>query len=157
MSPHFWPTSWILLKQLLFLSPSWPLSQEPIRPLASWAIESEPIWARGIIVNNYLYPCEIELIFTVSQDVQTIQTFEKNLNKSNVWKEVKCQIEHEFEGNQVYFIQVHQFDDMWLQFLHSKRKNIRFKIPQRFEGFSLGKKTLWCHFIVGVLDWLTYW
>ena len=42
------------------------------------------------------------------QDVQTIQTFEKNLNKSNVWKQVKCQIEHEFEGNQVYFIQVHQ-------------------------------------------------
>ena len=117
-------------------------------------------WVRahlGSRNNCYLYPCEIELIFTVLQDVQTIQTFEKNLNKSNVWKQVKCQIEHEFEGNQVYFIQVHQFDDMWLQFLHSKRKNIRFKIPQRFKGFSLGKKTLWCHFIVGVLDWLTYW
>ena len=36
LSRHFWPTSFILLKQL-FLSPS-------------WAIDSEPIRARGIIV-----------------------------------------------------------------------------------------------------------
>ena len=42
-------SSWILLKQL-FLSPSWPLSQKPIRPSALWAIESELIRARGIIV-----------------------------------------------------------------------------------------------------------
>ena len=48
----FWPTSWILLKQL-FLSPSWALSQYPIRPSASWAIDSEPIRARGIIVNYH--------------------------------------------------------------------------------------------------------
>ena len=27
LSQYFWPTSWILRKQLLFLSPSWPLSQ----------------------------------------------------------------------------------------------------------------------------------
>ena len=46
--------SWILLKQLL-LSPSWPLSQQPISPSASWAIDSEPIWARGIIV-KYINP-----------------------------------------------------------------------------------------------------
>ena len=39
----FLPTRWILLKQLLFLSPSWPLSLWPIRPLASWAIDPEPI------------------------------------------------------------------------------------------------------------------
>ena len=42
----FLPTSWILVKQL-FLSPEWPLIQQP---LASWAIDSEPIGARGIIV-----------------------------------------------------------------------------------------------------------
>ena len=46
----FLPTSWILLKQL-FLSPSWPLSQYPIRPSASRAIDSEHIQARAIIVN----------------------------------------------------------------------------------------------------------
>ena len=40
LSRYFWPTSWILLKQL-FLS-------------ASWAIDSEPIRARGIIV-NYIF------------------------------------------------------------------------------------------------------
>ena len=51
MSRHFLPTSWIVLKQL-FLSPSWPLSQYPIWPLASWAIDSEPIRAQGIIVKN---------------------------------------------------------------------------------------------------------
>ena len=44
---------WILLKQL-FLSPSWALSQQPIRPSALWAIDSQPIWARGIIVNYYI-------------------------------------------------------------------------------------------------------
>ena len=48
-SRYFWPTSYIWLKQL-FLSPSWPLSQWPIRPSASWAIASGPIQARGIIV-----------------------------------------------------------------------------------------------------------
>ena len=52
LSRYFWPTSWILLKQL-FLSPSWwPLSQSYIRPSASWAIDSEPIRAWGIIVKN---------------------------------------------------------------------------------------------------------
>ena len=50
--------SWILLKQLL-LSPSWPLSQQPISPSASWAIDSEPIWARGIIVK---YINDIQII-----------------------------------------------------------------------------------------------
>ena len=40
LSRYFWPTSWILLKQL-FLSPSWRLSQWPMRPIR----------ARGIIVN----------------------------------------------------------------------------------------------------------
>ena len=52
MYRHFWPTSWILLKQL-FLSPSWPLSQWPIRPSPSSAIDSEPIGVRGIIVNYH--------------------------------------------------------------------------------------------------------
>ena len=50
LSRYFWPTGWIWLKQL-FLSPSPPLSQYPIRPSASWVIVSEPIRARGIIVN----------------------------------------------------------------------------------------------------------
>ena len=54
-SRYFRPTSWILLKHL-FLSPSWPLSQQPIRTSASWVIDSEPIRARGIIVKDiYLF------------------------------------------------------------------------------------------------------
>ena len=51
LSRFFLPTSWIFLKQL-FLSPSWPLSQQPIQPSASWAIALEPIQAQGIIVKH---------------------------------------------------------------------------------------------------------
>ena len=40
------------LDEILFLSPSWVLSQLPIRPSASWAIDSEPIRARGKIVKD---------------------------------------------------------------------------------------------------------
>ena len=37
-------------KTILFLLPSWPLSQKPIWPPASWAIDSEVIQAQGIII-----------------------------------------------------------------------------------------------------------
>ena len=50
LSRYFLSNCWMLLKQL-FLSPSWPLSQQPMRPKAKWAIDSEPIRARGMDVN----------------------------------------------------------------------------------------------------------
>ena len=37
-------------KRILFLLPSWALSQQPFQPSASWANDSEPIWAPVIIV-----------------------------------------------------------------------------------------------------------
>ena len=52
-----------LLKQL-FLSPSWPLCQYPIRPSASWAIALEPIRARGIIVKHVALHSECSQIFS---------------------------------------------------------------------------------------------
>ena len=53
-SRYFWPTSWILLKQL-FLSPSWPLSKLIAH---SAAIDSDPIRAWGIIVKYFAQPTE---------------------------------------------------------------------------------------------------
>ena len=39
LSRYFWPTGWILLKQL-FLSPSWPLSQWTMRPKALYFLNA---------------------------------------------------------------------------------------------------------------------
>ena len=51
----------IFLTTIIPLTPSWPLSQKPIRPSASWAIDSEPIRARGIIVNYTGNPHKVTL------------------------------------------------------------------------------------------------
>ena len=48
-----------ILKQL-FLSPSWPLSQERIRPSASWAIDSGAIRAQGMIV-KYVHWLSVDI------------------------------------------------------------------------------------------------
>ena len=42
-------TSYFDLTKTIFLLPSWPLSQQPMRPKAEWAIDSEPIRALRII------------------------------------------------------------------------------------------------------------
>ena len=65
----------MLLKQLL-LSPSWTLSQWPIRPSASWAIDSEPIRARGIIVKYSLLIPAIQSVAAIGCNIYNAKNCE---------------------------------------------------------------------------------
>ena len=71
----FWPTCWILLKQL-FLSPS-------------WAIDSEPIRAWGIIVNNTLKQCFTEDVNTTRQIFPSHSNL-GSVSKNSIPKKFTC-------------------------------------------------------------------
>ena len=86
----FSPTSWILQKQL-FLSPSQPLNQQHIRPLASWAINSQPIRARGIIVKDLNFnEHEADIVRKLSNQIQVMQRHKKFINTDTKTKLYKA-------------------------------------------------------------------